>query len=186
MKKELVLKNKEEKYNKVYIRKLKINDIEEILVFQTEILNGIKEEHIYCETQRVEFEQYFNNKDTLLGIYTEDNELIAMGVYARYGESEDNYGFDLGIRGKELLEVGQIDSVAVVDKFRGNSLQKIICKELEMVSKEEGKNIICTTISPNNPYSIRTFEALGYEIIKEKEKYGGMRRYILMKKLEYN
>lgn len=181
--KNMILKSKDGKYYKAHIQTLKIEDIEDILEFQKKILEGIYDKYIYCETSKMEFEQYFENDDTLIGIYTGDGELIAMGVYARYGESEDNYGFDLGIRGRHLLKVGQIDSVAVVERFRGNGLQKLVCKELEKVSKSEGYDLICTTISPNNPYSIRTFEDLGYEIIKEKEKYGGMRRYILMKKI---
>lgn len=183
MREEIILKNKNGKIYRGFIKKLEINDIEDILEFQSKIIKGIDDKCIYCETQRVEFENYFKNKDTLIGVFTDENILIAMGVHARYGESEDNYGFDLGIRGKELLKVGQIDSVAVLEEFRGNSLQKIICNKLEEISKSEGYRILCTTISPNNPYSIRTFEGLGYSIIKEKEKYGGMMRYILMKKL---
>lgn len=179
----ITVKNKSGIDCRVSIRVLETSDIEEILDFQVKILKGIDDKLIYCETQRVEFENYFKNKDTLIGIFTEDNTLIAMGVYARYGESEDNYGFDLGIRGGGLLKVSQIDSVAVLDEFRGNSLQKLICRELEEIAKSEGYNTLCTTIAPNNPYSIKTFEDLGYEIIKEKEKYGGMRRYILKKAL---
>ncbi|MEG0856758.1 MAG: GNAT family N-acetyltransferase [Terrisporobacter sp.] len=181
--KKINLKRSDSKDFECYIKLLDINNLEEILLFQEDILKEIKDKKIYAVTSREEFEQYFLNKDTILGIYTDEKKLIAMGVYARYGCSEENYGFDLGIKDKELLTVGQIDSVAVSQAFRGNKLQKIICKELENICKEEGFKIICTTVSPSNTYSLKTFEELRYKIIKEKLKYGGIRRYILMKTL---
>lgn len=177
----IIVRSKDKKNHSAYIRIMKVEDIEKILEFQNNIIKDIKDKLMYCETSRKEFENYFDNKDKVVGIYTEEDGLIAMGVYANYGKTEDNYGFDLGIRGDNLLKIGQIDSVAVMDKYRGNKLQKLICEQLEQISILQGDQAICTTIYPENIYSINTFKELGYNIIKEKEKYGSMRRYILIK-----
>lgn len=180
---EITVISNDKKNHNAYIKIMKVDDIEDILEFQNDILKDIKDKQMYCETSRKEFENYFYNKDSIVGIYTEDDGLIAMGVYAKYGKSKDNYGFDLGIKGDDLLKVGQIDSVAVMSKYRGNKLQKLICEELERIAISSGDEAICTTIYPENTYSINTFEKLGYNIVTEKEKYGGMRRYILIRKL---
>lgn len=106
-----------------------------------------------------------------------------MGVYVSLGIDEDNYGYDLGIEGEQLLKVCQIESTVVKKNYRGNGLQKIICNELENIGIRDGMNIISATVYPENKYSLNTFLNLGYQVKREKIKYGGYRRYILEKKL---
>ena len=85
---------------------------------------------------------------------------------------------------EELLSVGQIESTVVSPEYRGNSLQKKICLELERISKNNNDKLLCATVSPYNKYSLKSFLDLGYEIKKDKLKYGGLRRYVVAKKLQ--
>jgi ribosomal protein S18 acetylase RimI-like enzyme len=81
------------------------------------------------------------------------------------------------------LKVGQLEATLVSEAYRGNRLQKIMCEILEEVGKKAGMKYICATAAPNNKYSVNTFNELGYKIVADKLKYGGLRRYILMKEI---
>ena len=55
-------------------------------------------------------------------------------------------------------------------------MQAMIGKAVELGAKE-----FLTSISPDNPYSYRNFLVLNFDIVDERELYGGKRRYILRK-----
>ena len=56
-----------------------------------------------------------------------------------------------------------------------------MCEILEKEGSKTGATIMMATASPDNLYSLNTFKALGYEVVKEKIKYGGYKRFILKK-----
>ena len=79
--------------------------------------------------------------------------------------------------------MGQLESTLVSEDYRGNKLQKIMCEILEEIGKKAGMKYICATAAPDNKYSVNTFKKLGYKIMADKLKYGGLRRYVLMKEI---
>lgn len=162
---------------------LDLSYINKIMELQEEIINGIENKEIYACSHREEFEECINETGKIIGCLDEEDNLIAMGVYVNKGLKEGNYGNDIDITGDELLKVGQIESTVVREDYRGNGLQKIICKMLEDISLNNGDTLITATASPYNEFSVDTFLKQGYEIKKDKLKYGGLRRYILAKSL---
>lgn len=183
MSKTLELKRKDGKMVNVNLKKLDATYIEKIMELQNIILDGLVNKELYASTEKEEFLNYINTSGEILGYVTEDDILVAMGVYVKKGYGRGNYGYDIDVKGEELLKVGQIESTVVREEFRGNRLQKIICEALEEIAKEKGDMMLCSTASPYNEFSVRTFEKLGYEIKKEKLKYGGLRRYVLAKNI---
>ncbi|SFD14396.1 GNAT family N-acetyltransferase [Clostridium uliginosum] len=158
--------------------------IDKIMELQEGIMNGIKDEQLYVPSNEEEFIDYINNNGKVIGCVTKDSdELIAVGVYRNLGYKKDNYGYDIELQGDELLKVGQIEATVVREDFRGNRLQKILCEHLEVIGKENKTPIMCATASPYNEHSLNTFKCLGYKIAKDKLKYGGLRRYVLVKDL---
>ena len=119
----------------------------------------------------------------IIGCLTNEDELIAMGVYAKKGYDESNYAYDIGLNGEEVFKVAQIESTIVKSEYRGNKLQRLICEELEKIARKDNIEILTATASPYNEFSVNTFMNLGYEIKKDKLKYGGLRRYVLVKEL---
>lgn len=183
MNKKLKVKRIDNNIIEVEMKILNLSYIEKIMELQEEIVEGLEDKQLYASTEKNEFMKYINNEGIILGLVTEEDELIAMGVYVAKGYDKKNYGYDLGIMGKELLKVGQIESTVVKNEFRGNRLQKIICEELEKLAREKGNTILTSTASPYNKFSVNTFLNLGYEIKIEKVKYGGVKRYVMMKEL---
>lgn len=172
----------EEKVAKIV--RLNTSHIDEVLDLQEEIMTALVDKTLFSPSDREEYLSNLGNDGVVLGVVLEENnELIAYGVFCKPGNVESNYGNDIGLSEDELEKVGHIESTIVKVRYRGNSLQKILCKELEKISKENGATILCATASPINPHSVNTFVNLGYKIVKEKLKYGGLRRYVLEKRL---
>ncbi|MDO5780419.1 MAG: GNAT family N-acetyltransferase [Clostridium sp.] len=179
----LRLKRKDEVEVKAELKELTISYLDKIMELQKIIIDGLENKELYADTEREEFEEYIKKNGKILGCVTEDDELIAMGVYAKKGYDKSNYGYDIGLDNEELLKVGQIESTVVKEEYRGNKLQKIICEELEKIAVKEDAKILCATASPYNEFSVNTFKSLGYEIKQDKLKYGGLRRYVLAKRV---
>lgn len=180
----IILKKKDGQEIEAELKELDLSYIDKIMDLQKNIYEGLANKDFYACTDREEFEDTIKANGKIIGcISLKTNELIAMGVYIEYGYGDHNYGYDINIQGEELLKVGQIESTVVNADFRGNKLQKIICEELEEIGKKSKMKYICSTVAPDNKFSVNTFEKLGYNIMADKLKYGGLRRYVFMKEI---
>ena len=182
------IKNKNGSKTKVELKKLDLSYIDKIMKLQEEVVEGLENKEVYYSSSKEEFEKIIKELGEIIGYVTLDNELISLGVYCKYGLDKENYGYDIDLKGDELLKVSHIESTIVKKEYRGNNLQKAMCLKLE----EIGKNMkyiwlhevsSMATASPYNPYSVNTFKSLGYEIVKDKIKYSGLRRYVFMKNI---
>lgn len=182
--KNMILKKKDGKNIEAEFKLLDITYIDKIMGLQEKIYNGLENKDFYSCSPREEFEDAMKADGKILGcISLENNELIAMGVYIQYGYEDHNYGHDIQLKDEELLKVGQIESTVVLENYRGNKLQKIICESLEEIGKESGMKYICSTAAPDNKFSVDTFKKLGYKVRADKLKYGGLRRFVFMKEI---
>lgn len=178
------LKKSDGQIKLAFLKKLTFEDIDEVLILQDEVVRGLERREFYCDMSKEEFSKSINDfGGTMIGCVTEDEEIVAIGLYVSFQYDDENYGYDLGLRGQELLKVGQVEATIVKKEFRGNKLQDKICEVIENIAIEEGKKIIGATVAPDNIYSLNTFLNRGYEIYEEKIKYGGYRRYILKKEV---
>lgn len=184
MNKKIVLKRTDNKEIEAIFKVLDITYIDKIMELEKYIIDNLVDKDLYALSEKEDFISTIEEKGKIIGCLTEDNELIAMGVYVSYGYNDHNYGYDLDIEGEKLLEIAQIESTVVRKEYRGNKLQKIICNILEEIAVSENKSIIAATVSPKNPFSLNTFLALGYTVEKEKLKYEGLKRYIIKKDLK--
>lgn len=179
----LTLKRKDGKLVNGEIRILNSLDIDKIMKLQEIIVDGLLNKELFIPSSREEYLHCLDKIGVCVGVFTEEDELIAMGAFLMFGEDENNYGYDLGLKKEELKEVGQIESTIVLEEYRGNRLQRIICEELEKIGVNKGAKVMTATASPLNNFSVNTFVNLGYDIVLDKLKYGGFRRYVLRKNL---
>lgn len=179
----LKLKNKNGDIIDAKYKELDLSYIDQIIELQEAIMKDLDDKQLYAPTEREEFIEYFQKGAKIIGYLNEEEELIAMGVYIKKGYDKGNYGYDLDLEGENLLRVGQVESTVVRSDYRGNGLQRILCEKIEAIAKNEKVELLTSTASPYNKYSVNTFEKLGYKIKKEKIKYGGLRRYVLAKEL---
>lgn len=71
-----------------------------------------------------------------------------------------------------------IDSIMVIEKFRGYGLQRKVLEFLFKRVKELKLDGLVATVHPDNIYSLNNFLSSGYEIINKLNIHGGP-RYIL-------
>lgn len=56
--------------------------------------------------------------------------------------------------------------------FRGHALQQLLGRHLEEAALRQGVQMLCSTVSPHNPASIRSLQRLGYRYNRTLAKYG--------------
>lgn len=181
--KEIVLKNRNDENVEAVIKYLDYTYIDNIVAVEKNIYENLENKDFYCCSSNEDFKEILAQNGKIVGCVIKGTEEIAgIGVYVCHGYNEHNYGYDLGIEGEELLKTGQIESTFVASDYRGNGLQNIIYEILEEISKNNGDKIIAATVYPENTYSLHNFKKRGYNVMLEKLKYGGLRRYVLMKR----
>ena len=181
--KNIILNNKENsKKENAIIRNIKYSELDKILNLQDKILKDI-DKSMYAKTSREEFRYYFDTDSIIIGCFAKEESLIAFGIGAKYGMSEHNYAYELGVIGSNLDKNIQIDTVAVEKSFRGNKLQNIICEIIENIAKTQNYENILATVHPENKYSLNVFLNLGYQIKKKTIMYTNLERYILSKEI---
>lgn len=165
------------------ISTLKEEHLDQIISLQEEVVKTIENKDFYFKTEDSEFKEIITNEENIcLGYFNERNELIAYGIFVKPSPLK-NYALDINLEEELLPLVGHIDSTIVHPNYRGNALQKYLIEAIEEKIDRSKFSVLCSTVHPENKASLKTSLKLGYKIKGEKEKYGGLRRYILMKEI---
>ncbi len=108
-------------------------------------------------------------------------ELAGIMIVCLPGADEENLGYDIGLAGDDLMRVALMDVAAVLPEHRGHGLEYRMFLFAEEQLAGTAYRWLMTTISPDNPASLRSAVKAGYTILTTKEKYGGCLRHILCK-----
>lgn len=165
------------------IRSLTQQDLPKMMTLQREVTCLLERQDIFQADEENYIKRHIEDRGTALGCFVED-ELIAYEIAVFPGSDEDNLGYDIGLKGSELLTVAHLESVVVHPDYRGNKLQFMLGSLLEKTIKKLGFTRVCATVSPYNIYSLKNLESQGFNVQTEKYKYGGKLRYILYKEIE--
>ena len=115
-----------------------------------------------------------------LGVWDGDL-LVAIGMLYVPQCIEEDHFHDLGLQG-DYKSANQKWFV-VRDLYRGMWLQRTLIREVEKTAIARGYNLLCTTVAPNNDFSINNFLKEGYVYAKTEMKYGGLVRNLYYKVL---
>lgn len=131
-----------------------------------------------------EYVQAHIGSETGFILVAEADGLITAFFMVHYpGLDENNLGRELEFSEEELLDTAHMDSAAVLPEYRGHGLQGRLCVMAEEKLKSAGYRHFLCTVHPDNRFSLHNMQKNGYEIKATVLKYGGLRRYILAKKL---
>ena len=115
-----------------------------------------------------------------LGIW-DDDLLVAIGMlYVPQCLDEDHF-HDLDLHGDYKSANQKL--FLVREGYRGVGLQRKLIQEVEKIAVARGYNLLCTTVAPNNDFSINNFLKEGYRYAKTEMKYGGLDRNLYYKVL---
>ena len=108
----------------------------------------------------------------------EQDELLGSLIVRFPKSAEDNLGEELLLSEKMRNQVAHMESAVVAKSARGQGIFVKLMRQAELIAKQKGYTIFMGTVSPDNPASYLSFEKMGYELLKTKEKYGGYLRRI--------
>lgn len=153
-------------------------DIPALWALEQQVLAALPDPALFIPTAPNELASQLN-AGFILAVW--DGEEAAAYVSVEYcGQDARSYGRDAGISGSELDTWANLDTVLVRPDLRGNGLQQALLTAAEQFLAP-GIRALGATVSPNNLYSRRNFEACGWQVVCQKEKYGGVQRLVLKK-----
>ena len=105
--------------------------------------------------------------------------LVAIGMLYVPQCIEEDHFHDLNLQGNYKSANQKL--FLVREGYRGLGLQRKLIREVEKIALARGYNLLCTTVAPNNDFSINNFLKEGYVYAKTEEKYGGLMRNLYYK-----
>lgn len=159
------------------------SDIEEIEYIMRTAWDTTENKDWYVTDDSTFLERHIEEEGYILK-YTSGEAIAGFLVVRHPGLAEDNLGRYLpDWTEKKSEQVAHMESAAVLPEFRGQKIQQKLLLSAEEQERKSGINYLMATVHPDNLYSRRNLEQLGYMEVTEVEKYGGLRRKILCKKL---
>lgn len=112
-------------------------------------------------------------------------KMIAFYIIVKPPENE-NLGIDIGLslEDRQLLLHGELSHV--LPPYRGNGLMRFLFKEClrDALITWKDHRYLCTTVYPFNIPSLKSTMDESFVIVNLKEKYGGVLRYILLRRAD--
>ncbi len=162
----------------VICRPCTLQHLDAMMALQERVCAALENKELYVSSDR-ERNGYLLEKQGVIGAFCGE-QLVGYCSFVYPGTGEDDYGRHLGWAEELLPRCGAVDSAVVDPAFRGRGLQKQMARlAVETVREKFPEGILLTTISPYNPASLRSMQAVGFTVLHQKKMYGGKDRYIL-------
>ena len=162
------------------IRKCLSSDLQAIIELNETIYAALPDKSILRHNSPEMIASCFEEPNVTLGVW-DDNLLVAIGMLYVPQCLEEDHFHDLGLQGN--FKSANQKLFLVREGYRGLGLQRNLIREVEQIAMERGYNLLCTTVAPNNTFSINNFLKEGYIYAKTEEKYGGLMRNLYYKRI---
>ncbi|MBQ0004296.1 MAG: hypothetical protein KBS68_00345 [Clostridiales bacterium] len=164
----------------ISFRRATVDDLDAVVALQEEIVDALPDKDLYATSTREEYETQL--KEDICFVAECDGEFAGFSVLIPNDpDNERNYGKYFNYDREQLADTCSFDLTMVSPRFRGHGIQRDFNKLRTGTAVEMGAKEGLTSISPDNPYSYRNFLVLNFNIVEEREMYGGKRRYLLRK-----
>lgn len=158
-------------------------DVDEIQAVMKTAFASISRKDWYVVDDRSFVERHIMEEGYILK-YTLEGRIAGFLMVRYPGTAEDNLGRYLPEWTEEMLyQVAHMESAAVLPEFRGRKIQKKLLLAAENRERERGTGYLMGTVHPDNCYSADNLEQAGYKCLLETEKYGGLKRKVVCKKI---
>ena len=162
------------------LRPCQPSDLQAVIDLNETIYSALPDKSILRHNAPEMIASCLEEPNVTLGIW-EDDMLIAVGMLYVPQCIEEDHFHDLGLEG-EYKSANQ-KLFLVREGYRGLGLQRKLIREVEKIAIAKGYNLLCTTVAPNNDFSINNFLKEGYVYAKTEKKYGGLVRNLYYKVL---
>lgn len=167
----------DKKLKEVKIEYATINDLPAIMNIMHTALGLVEDKSWYAVDSEEFVAKCIEGQGFTLKAVVDGN--IAGFLTVRYPwMEEDNLGDYIGLSDEEKMYVAHMESAAVLPEYRGLRIQnQLMARGFELL-KETKYRYVMGTAHPDNVFSVNNFHKLGYEIVADVKKYGGLRRYV--------
>ena len=150
------------------------NDLEDILRLQEEVIASLMDKNLLRRNTEQMFIECLQNPNYTVGVRHE-GRLVALSIL--YFPKDENEDLTHLLSGVEYngIKSANLKLCMVAKDYRGNGLQVYLGKMLERRAKEQGVELLCSTVSPDNEYSQNNLRKLGYAVNSRHKKYGSIR-----------
>ena len=167
---------------KVFLfRNCRQEDIPAILDLQDTVYEGLADKATFVKLTEEELRESIEKDLCLMALW--EGNLAAFSLVVANRVSPQNLGYYLGYSEEQMRECVTYDTTFVHPDYRGYGLQKLFIRWKDEEGRRMGAKWALCTVSPDNPNSLNNTLRAGFEIVEEKEMYGGIRRYVLRKSL---
>lgn len=171
------------KKDEIMLRTAQIEDAEAIHSIMQKVYDLLDDKTIYVCDDLEYVTEHIEERGLGVVAINSDKNIIASFILRYPNDSEDNLGRDIGLSEDELNSVVHMETAVVLPEYRGKGIQKLMLDYAEKLINKNDYNIFMATVSPDNPASYKTFEKAGYKHVLTKEKYGGLKRRIYLKRV---
>ena len=162
------------------IRKCNLSDFQSVVDLNETIYAALPDQSVLRHNSPEMIASCLKEPNVTLGIW--DGELlVAIGMLYVPQCIEEDHFHDLELEGNYKSANQKL--FLVREGYRGLGLQRQLIREVEKIAMSRRYNLLCTTVAPNNTFSINNFLAEGYVYAKTEQKYGGLVRNLYYKKL---
>ena len=158
---------------------LTYEDIDIIYDLQEYVVSTIEDKNFFRPSTKEMLSKFISN-GYILGAFI-NHKLIAYRVLFIPNQESTNLGYDLNFDKNDLQKVVHLETALVHPRYRGDRLQVKLTKEIKKYFDLSDK-IICSTCYPFNYPSLSNLIKMGLVIVKLKNKYNNMLRFILTDK----
>lgn len=169
--------------NDIIISVAEQSDAQEIYDVMQEVYDRLENKTLYVCDDLDYVKNHVSDEGMTVIARNKDGKIIGSFMFRYPGVSDDNLGRDIALDETELGKVVHMESAVVSPEYRGNELQLKMLQYAEKIIDTNKYKYFMSTVSPDNPASYRSLEKSGYELVKTKEKYGGLLRRIYLKKV---
>lgn len=159
------------------LRLLDERDIEEAMMLQSEVCKIILDDNVFVPLTDIEMENAIT-KQMSFGLYDSNNKLVAFSSLIITPDETSNLAVDCGYDDKNDSAV--IDCMFTALDCRGFNTQRFLVQVSIFAATRYNKDMIFTTVSPDNFHSANNFVKSGFRLVNTKEKYGFTRDYYML------
>lgn len=160
------------------LRRCQTADLQAVIDLNETIYTALPDKSILRHNSPEMIASCLEEPNVTLGIW-DGNLLVAIGMLYVPQCIEEDHFHDLDLQGNYKSANQKL--FLVREGYRGQGLQRQLIREVEKIAVARGYNLLCTTVAPNNTFSINNFLKEGYIYAKTEEKYGGLLRNLYYK-----
>ena len=156
----------------------------QMLAIQRVVCKQLPSPELFFPLSDAEMLEMVGPRAVCMGAWAGD-ELAGFFGVVYMGNTPDNIGHDLALSSQDIDAVAYFKSVNILPQYRGAGIQKMLFHALSVgINTQELHPVswFCSTVSPLNTASLKSFLDCGFRIQGLKPKYLGSWRYLMSRK----